>query len=99
MAVSFDTISHDWLLQMIEHRIGDKRLIALVRKWLRVGVMEEGEWKLSEAGTPQGGLVSPVLANIYLHHAFDQWAQQWRKRVARGAVIIVRYADSPCCGL
>lgn len=89
----FDTISHDWLLQMIEHRIGDKRLIALVRKWLRAGVMEEGEWKLSEAGTPQGGLVSPVLANIYLHHAFDQWAQQWRKRVARGAVIIVRYAD------
>jgi RNA-directed DNA polymerase len=94
----FDTISHDWLLQMIEHRIGDKRLIALIRKWLRAGVMEEGEWKLSEAGTPQGGLVSPVLANIYLHHVFDQWAQQWRKRVARGAVIIVRYADDIVVG-
>jgi RNA-directed DNA polymerase len=98
MAVSFDNISHDWLLQMIEHRVGDKRLIALVRKWLRAGVMEEGEWKLSEAGTPQGGLVSPVLANIYLHHVFDQWAQQWRKRAARGAVIMVRYADDIVIG-
>jgi RNA-directed DNA polymerase len=94
----FDNISHDWLLKMIEHRVGDKRLIALVRKWLRAGVMEEGEWKLSEAGTPQGGLVSPVLANIYLHHVFDQWAQQWRKRAARGAVIMVRYADDIVVG-
>ena len=89
----FDSISHEWLEKMIEHRIGDRRITALIKKWLRAGVMEEGKLKRSEEGTPQGGLVSPVLANIYLHHAFDQWAQQWRKREARGAMIIVRYAD------
>jgi len=89
----FDTISHEWLEKMIEHRVGDRRITALIKKWLRAGVMEEGKLKRSEEGTPQGGLVSPVLANIYLHHAFDQWAQQWRKREARGAMIIVRYAD------
>jgi len=89
----FDTISHEWLMKFIEHRIGDKRLTALLQKWLQAGVMEAGEWRSSEAGTPQGGLVSPVLANIYLHYAFDLWAQQWRKRKARGAVIMVRYAD------
>ena len=89
----FDTISHEWLEKMIEHRVGDRRMTALIKKWLRAGVMEEGELKRSEKGTPQGGLVSPVLANIYLHYVFDQWAQQWRKREARGAMIIVRYAD------
>lgn len=89
----FDTISHEWLEKMIEHRVGDGRITALIKKWLRAGVMEEGKLKRSEEGTPQGGLVSPILANIYLHHAFDQWAQQWRKREARGAMIIVRYAD------
>jgi len=89
----FDTISHDWLVEMIEHRIGDRRITALIQKWLRAGIMEEGQWKRSEDGTPQGGLVSPVLANIYLHYVFDLWAQQWRKREARGAMIIVRYAD------
>ena len=89
----FDTISHEWLEKMIEHRVGDGRITALIKKWLRAGVMEEGKLKRSEEGTPQGGLISPVLANIYLHHAFDQWAQQWRKREARGTMIIVRYAD------
>jgi group II intron reverse transcriptase/maturase len=89
----FDTISHEWMLKMIEHRVGDRRITALVRKWLKAGVLEEGNWRRSEEGTPQGGLVSPVLANIYLHHVLDQWVQQWRKRTARGAVIIVRYAD------
>ena len=89
----FDTIAHDWLEKMIEHRVGDRRITALIRKWLRAGVMEEGKLKRSEEGTPQGGLVSPVLANIYLHYVFDQWVQQWRKREARGAMIIVRYAD------
>jgi group II intron reverse transcriptase/maturase len=89
----FDTIAHEWLEKMIEHRIGDRRITALIKKWLRAGVMEEGKLKRSEEGTPQGGLVSPVLANIYLHHVFDQWAQQWRKREARGAMIVVRYAD------
>lgn len=89
----FDSISHEWLEQMIEHRVGDRRITALIGKWLRAGVMEEGKLKRSEEGTPQGGLVSPVLANIYLHYVNDQWAQQWRKREARGAMIIVRYAD------
>ena len=89
----FDTISHEWLEKMIEHRVGDGRITALIKKWLRAGVMEEGKVKRSEEGTPQGGVVSPVLANIYLHHAFDQWVQQWRKREARGAMIVVRYAD------
>jgi RNA-directed DNA polymerase len=89
----FDTISHEWLMKFIKHRIGDRRLTALIEKWLRAGVLEAGEWKSSEAGTPQGGLVSPVLANIYLHYAFDLWAQQWRRRRARGAMIMVRYAD------
>lgn len=89
----FDTIGHDWLLKFIEHRIGDRRLTGLLQKWLQAGVMEAGEWKSSESGTPQGGLVSPVLANIYLHYTFDLWAQQWRKRKARGVIIMVRYAD------
>ena len=89
----FDTISHDWLVEMIEHRIGDSRITTLIQKWLRAGIMEEGQWKRNEDGTPQGGLVSPVLANIYLHYALDLWAQQWRKREARGTMIIVRYAD------
>jgi len=89
----FDAISHEWLEKMIEHRVGDRRITALIGKWLRAGVLEDEELKRSEDGTPQGGLVSPVLANVYLHYVFDQWAQQWRKREARGAMIIVRYAD------
>ncbi len=89
----YDTISHEWLVKFVEHRIGDRRVVRLIQKWLRAGVLEDGSWRPSEEGTPQGGLVSPVLANIYLHYAFDQWAQQWRQRKARGDVIIVRYAD------
>ncbi len=89
----YDTISHEWMVKFLEHRIGDKRIIRLVKKWLKAGVMEDGKWQASEEGTPQGGLISPILANIYLHYALDQWVQQWRKRQARGAVIIVRYAD------
>jgi group II intron reverse transcriptase/maturase len=89
----FDTISHEWLMKFLAHRIGDRRLTALLEKWLKAGVLAAGEWRRSEAGTPQGGLVSPVLANIYLHYLFDLWAQQWRRRKARGDMIIVRYAD------
>jgi RNA-directed DNA polymerase len=94
----FDTISHEWLKKFIEYRIGDKRLVALIEKWLRAGVMEAGTWQASEVGTPQGGLVSPVLANIYLHYVFDLWANNWRQRRARGAVIMVRYADDIVVG-
>jgi len=89
----YDTISHEWMVKFLEHRIGDKRIIRLVKKWLKAGVMEDGKWQASEEGAPQGGLISPILANIYLHYALDQWVQQWRKRQARGTVIIVRYAD------
>lgn len=89
----YDTISHEWLMKYIEHRIGDRRVVALIETWLRVGVLEDGSWTPSEEGTPQGGNISPILANIYLHYAFDLWAHQWRQRNARGDVIIVRFAD------
>ena len=89
----FDHLSHDWLVRMVEHRVGDKRITSLIRQWLKAGVMEEGKWRSSEEGTPQGGIISPVLANIYLHYALDEWTQQWRKQSARGPMIVVRYAD------
>jgi RNA-directed DNA polymerase len=89
----YDTISHDWLVKFLEHRIGDRRIVGLVQKWLTAGVLEQGQWTPSEEGTPQGGLISPILANIYLHYAFDQWIHQWRTRQARGDIIVVRYAD------
>jgi RNA-directed DNA polymerase len=94
----FDTLSHDWLVRFVEHRIGDPRMIRLVRKWLKAGVMEDGEWSVSESGTPQGAVVSPLLANIYLHYVFDLWAERWRRREARGNVILVRYADDTIAG-
>lgn len=89
----FDTLNHDWLLRFVEHRIGDKRIIRLIRKWLTAGVVEDGVRTVSEQGTPQGGSISPLLANIYLHYVLDLWAQQWRGRHANGDVIIVRFAD------
>jgi group II intron reverse transcriptase/maturase len=89
----FDTIDHEWLQRFLQHRIGDQRVMRLIGKWLKAGVMEEGEWKASEEGTPQGATISPLLANIYLHYVFDLWMEQWRKRHARGEVIVVRYAD------
>jgi RNA-directed DNA polymerase len=88
----FDTVGHEWMQTFLEHRIGDKRVVRLILKWLTAGVMENGEWTESESGTPQGATISPLLANIYLHYAFDQWAHRWR-RTARGQVVIVRYAD------
>jgi RNA-directed DNA polymerase len=75
----FDAISHEWLVKFVEHRIADKRVVRHVKKWLKAGVLEKGEWKAVEEGTPQGGSVSPLLANIYLHHVFDLWIQWWRK--------------------
>ncbi len=89
----FDAVDHVWMQKMIEHQIGDRRLVRLIMKWVKAGVMEEGKWIASEQGTPQGAVISPLLANIYLYHAFDQWAHAWRRRQARGEVIIVRYAD------
>src|SRR5947209_4516590 len=94
----FDAVSHEWLMRFVEHRIGDRRINRLIRKWLKAGVMEEGELVSTETGTPQGAVASPLLANIYLHYVFDLWADQWRKRHARGQVIIVRYADDIVMG-
>lgn len=89
----FDTIDHAWLRRFIEHRIGDERFVRLLMKWLHAGVMEDGELREVQAGTPQGGIISPLLANIFLHYALDLWVQQWRTRHARGEMYIVRYAD------
>jgi RNA-directed DNA polymerase len=89
----FDTIDHGWMQKFLEHRIGDKRLVRIVMKWMRAGVMEDGELRDVEKGTPQGGLISPLLANIYLHYALDLWVLDWRKKQARGEVYFVRYAD------
>jgi RNA-directed DNA polymerase len=89
----FDTINHVWLMKCVERRIAEPRMLRLIRKWLRAGVSEEGEWSRSEVGTPQGSVISPLLSNIYLHYVLDEWVSQWRKNQARGDVIIVRYAD------
>ena len=89
----FDGLDHKWLMQFVEHRIVDQRVLRLIRKWLNAGVLEQGEWKCSEEGTPQGGSASPLLANIYLHYVFDLWVQHWRKTKAQGDVIVVRWAD------
>jgi group II intron reverse transcriptase/maturase len=94
----FDAVSHDWLIRFVEHRIGDRRIVRLIRKWLKAGVMEDGEVKPGTVGTPQGAVVSPVLANIFLHYVFDLWANQWRRRHARGDIIMVRYADDIVIG-
>ena len=80
----FDSVSQDWLVRFLEHRIGDERIIRLVRKWLKAGVLEDGEWSMSEEGTPQGAVVSPLLANVYLHYVFDLWAHTWRREKASG---------------
>jgi group II intron reverse transcriptase/maturase len=89
----FDGLDHDWLIRFVEHRIADQRVVRLIRKWLKAGVLEEGQWRCSEEGTPQGGSASPLLANIYLHYVFDLWVQHWRKTKAKGDVIVVRWAD------
>jgi len=89
----FDGLDHQWLIKFIEHRIADQRVVRLIRKWLKAGVLAEGQWTCSEEGTPQGGSASPLLANIYLHYGFDLWVQHWRKTKAKGDMIVVRWAD------
>jgi RNA-directed DNA polymerase len=89
----FDTIDHGWLVRFVEHRIADQRVVRLIQKWLNAGVLEDGMRTWRDEGTPQGGSISPLLANVYLHYVFDLWAQQWRKKHAHGDVIVVRYAD------
>ncbi len=89
----FDTLNHGWLVKFIEHRVADRRVVRLIQKWLNAGVLEEGKRIQSEVGTVQGGSVSPLLANIYLHYVFDLWVQQWRQKQTDGDVIAVRFAD------
>src|SRR5216684_1629054 len=94
----FDSVSQEWLVRFMEHRIGDQRIIRLVRKWLKAGVLEDGKLSVSDTGTPQGAVASPLLANVYLHYVFDLWANRWRRREAKGNVIILRYADDVVVG-
>jgi group II intron reverse transcriptase/maturase len=89
----FASLDHSRLAKFLEHRIADKRVLRLIQKWLAAGVIEDGSWTASDAGTPQGASISTLLANVYLHYVFDLWAHQWRGRQARGEMIVVRYAD------
>lgn len=89
----FDNISHDWLMKFIEHRVTDWRMLRLLKKWLKAGVSEDGKWSETTVGTPQGAVISPLLANIYLHYALDLWADLWKRKQAHGRMFIVRYAD------
>jgi RNA-directed DNA polymerase len=89
----FDTVNHEWLIRFVEHRVGDRRIIRLIQKWLKVGVLEDGIVTGSDRGTAQGAVISPLLANIYLHYVLDLWAERWRRHEATGDMIIVRYAD------
>jgi len=89
----YDAINHEWLVKFIEHRLGDQRVVRHICKWLKAGVLEDGQWRPQAEGTPQGGSASPLLANLYLHYVCDLWAAQWRRRHARGDVSIVRYCD------
>ena len=89
----FDSIDHGWLMKFVEHRVADRRILRLIRKWLNAGVMEDGTRAVSAEGTPQGAVISPLLANIYLHYVLALWVQRWRSKAAKGDVIVVRYAD------
>jgi RNA-directed DNA polymerase len=95
---SFDEVSQNWLVRFVEHRIGDPRIIRLIQKWLRAGILEDEVVTTSSKGTGQGSVISPLLANVYLHYVFDLWADRWRRREATGDVIIVRYADDIVAG-
>ena len=94
----FDKLQHSWLIQFVEHRVGDARVVRLIQKWLKAGVMEQGQWNETTEGSPQGAVISPVLANLYLHHVLDLWVDAWRKKRAHGDMIIVRYADDGVLG-
>src|SRR5260370_6174529 len=105
---SFDSVSQEWLIRFVEHRIADRRIIRLIQKWLKAGVLEDGVVTVSDTGTGQGSVISPLLANVYLHYALDLWAERWRRGPsahgldpwgeATGDMIIVRYADDVVVG-
>ena len=89
----FDNIDRNRLIEFLERRVGDRRILRLIRKWLTAGVSEEGEWSASTVGTPQGAVISPLLGNVFLHYVFDVWIKWWRKERCRGSVVVIRYAD------
>jgi RNA-directed DNA polymerase len=91
-------MSHEWVMKFIEHRVADHRILRLIQKWLKAGVSEDGQWSETKVGTPQGAVISPLLANVYLHYVFDLWVEVWRKKVGCGDVIVVRYADDLVAG-
>src|SRR3974377_2289342 len=95
----FDNLEKAWVIRFIERRVADRRILRLIQKWLKSGVLEEGKWSDTEMGTPQGSVISPLLANIYLHYVFDLWVDVWRRKHAQGDVIVVRYADDIVSGL
>jgi len=94
----FDNMSHEWIVKFVEHRVADPRILRLIQKWLKAGVSEDSQWSETKVGTPQGAVVSPLLANVYLHYVFDLWVEVWRRKVARGDVIVDRYADDLVVG-
>src|SRR5437870_2155105 len=94
----FDNLDKSWMIKFVEHRVADPRILRLIRKWLNAGVMEEGKWSDTQTGSPQGSVISPLLANIYLHYAFDLWVDVWRKKWAQGDMVVVRYADDIILG-
>jgi group II intron reverse transcriptase/maturase len=94
----FDNLDKSGLIKFVEHRVADPRILRLIQKWLHAGVMEEGKWSDTQTGSPQGSVISPLLANIYLHYAFDLWVNMWRKKWAHGEVVVIRYADDIILG-
>jgi RNA-directed DNA polymerase len=94
----FDAMSHSWIVRFLEHRIADKRIVRLIVKWLKVGTVEDGRVTRSDRGAPQGAVISPILANVYLHYVFDLWVHRWRQTTASGDVVVIRYADDTVVG-
>jgi RNA-directed DNA polymerase len=94
----FDNLDHRWLIKFVEHRVADPRILRLIQKWLKAGVMEEGKWSEAKTGSPQGSVISPLLANIYLHYTFDLWVNVWRRKYAHGEVVVIRFADDTIAG-
>src|SRR5438876_654637 len=94
----FDNLDHSWLIKFVEHRVADPRILRLIQKWLKAGVMEDGKWSEAKTGSPQGSVISPLLANIYLHYTFDLWVNVWRKKYAQGEVVVIRFADDTIMG-
>jgi RNA-directed DNA polymerase len=93
-----DNLDHSWLIKFVEHRVADPRILRLIQKWLKAGVMEDGKWSEAKTGSPQGSVISPLLANIYLHYTFDLWVNVWRRKYAQGEVVVIRFADDTIAG-